>query len=431
MTAGMVIAGLLLLAIGFAAGRAMGGHQRQEPAEAPEPEQIPVRANDVLLRWFGAAHGALGVWLMDQAGAAVRCYLEVGLPAGEIHTVERRLLTNSALDADGVEHLDSGTLLLHARRGAITGLLLAETPRPQVLDRTRRDMHELLAGVWQGASVAAAAGEIPLETLPTMCQDLANRLEQLAGGGCFVAVLLRSGIRIFGSSRGVDRRFVGAQVEKASPLDRVAQGAVSSLITRESPIGDTVPDRRARREFSHLFPIQHEGTIVGVAAIAQTHDRELAGPPYAQLSAALREAGPRLANARHVWELQHSAVTDPLTGLANRRGLEDAMGRFGLTSGALVHGDFDKFKALNDALGHPAGDAALVHLARILKNQIRPTDLAARIGGEEFALWLPGASQALAMGIADRIRERARLARVVLAGNLVVSHGLVRRGQLA
>ncbi len=405
MTIGAMISGLLLVALAFAAGVAFG-RRRQAPAPDAPPDDHPLRINDAMLHWFGAAHEAVGTWLMEKGGVAVRCHLEAALPAGEILTVERRLLTFASVEGDGVEHLDSGTLLLHARRGSVAGMLLPETPKPQLLDRMREDMRELLVGLWQGASAPEPGAELPLQTLASICQDLANRLEHLAGSGCFVAVLLRSGVRVLGTSRSTDSRLVDVQVAKASPVDRVAQGAVPSLITRDNPVGEVVADRRERREFTHLFPIQHEGVIVGVAALAQLHDRELSGPVYAQLSAALREAGPRLANGRHVWELKRSAVTDPLTGLANRRGLEDAMGRFGLTGGALVYADLDRFKSLNDTLGHPAGDEALKHFARILKNQIRPTDLAARIGGEEFALWLPGAALNLAVGIAERIREQ-------------------------
>ena len=66
----------------------------------------------------------------------------------------------------------------------------------------------------------------------------------------------------------------------------------------------------------------------------------------------------------------------------------------------------DRFKALNDALGHPAGDAALVHFSRIIQGQIRAVDAAARIGGEEFAVWLPETELDSGARIAERIRIR-------------------------
>jgi diguanylate cyclase (GGDEF)-like protein len=60
---------------------------------------------------------------------------------------------------------------------------------------------------------------------------------------------------------------------------------------------------------------------------------------------------------------------------------------------------------LNDSLGHPAGDDALKHFAGLIRKHIRATDTAARIGGEEFALWLPGATITLGADIAERIRH--------------------------
>jgi diguanylate cyclase (GGDEF)-like protein len=68
--------------------------------------------------------------------------------------------------------------------------------------------------------------------------------------------------------------------------------------------------------------------------------------------------------------------------------------------------DIDHFKKINDTLGHPAGDAALVHFAHIIQSQIRGGDLAARIGGEEFAIWLPKADLETGARIAERIRIR-------------------------
>ena len=118
----------------------------------------------------------------------------------------------------------------------------------------------------------------------------------------------------------------------------------------------------------------------------------------------MRNAGPRIVRALELEKAGANAMSDPLTGLRNRRGLEDVMGRVGIQQASLIYCDIDKFKTLNDALGHPAGDAALVHFSRLLTEQIRGADTAARIGGEEFAVWLPGATLAYGARIADRIR---------------------------
>jgi diguanylate cyclase (GGDEF)-like protein len=66
----------------------------------------------------------------------------------------------------------------------------------------------------------------------------------------------------------------------------------------------------------------------------------------------------------------------------------------------------DRFKSLNDTHGHEAGDAALRHLAKLLRRGLRERDIAARMGGEEFALWLPET----ALGEAEEVAERIRFA---------------------
>jgi diguanylate cyclase (GGDEF)-like protein len=131
---------------------------------------------------------------------------------------------------------------------------------------------------------------------------------------------------------------------------------------------------------------------------------EPAGPARAELMEALANAGPRLARALIGERASRQARTDTLTGLANRRGLDEAMRHLTIREGALIYADLDRFKQLNDSLGHGAGDAALAHVARIIREQVRAGDTAARIGGEEFAVWLPQAKLGLGMRIAERIR---------------------------
>ena len=100
----------------------------------------------------------------------------------------------------------------------------------------------------------------------------------------------------------------------------------------------------------------------------------------------------------------------------------------GQSRGALVFADLDRFKTLNDTLGHPAGDAALVHFARILTEQIRGGDIAARAGGEEFAVWLPDTALETGMRIAERIRIKLGHHTVGVAGQELALERLVRRG---
>ena len=109
----------------------------------------------------------------------------------------------------------------------------------------------------------------------------------------------------------------------------------------------------------------------------------------AELESALRQAN-------------ETGSHDPLTGAFNRRGMHEAFAREAARARrngqplAMALIDLDDFKAVNDRHGHAAGDAALVHLTRVIAETLRPTDLCCRLGGEEFVLVMPGSTRAAA-----------------------------------
>jgi diguanylate cyclase (GGDEF)-like protein len=103
------------------------------------------------------------------------------------------------------------------------------------------------------------------------------------------------------------------------------------------------------------------------------------------------------------------AYRDALTGAANRRRLEDELAYQARVVGsgldvALVYLDLDRFKLVNDTLGHAVGDRVLVTVARALEQQVRSGDLVARLGGEEFVVVAPGMALADAREMAERLR---------------------------
>ena len=122
--------------------------------------------------------------------------------------------------------------------------------------------------------------------------------------------------------------------------------------------------------------------------------------PVCPNCAALAAENRRLA--RRVAELERQALVDPLTGLANRRALllalEKRIGRRARyrRPAALLYLDVDGLKAVNDGQGHEAGDALLVAVADRLARTSRSGDVAARVGGDEFALVLDNARLAQA-----------------------------------
>jgi diguanylate cyclase (GGDEF)-like protein len=136
----------------------------------------------------------------------------------------------------------------------------------------------------------------------------------------------------------------------------------------------------------------------------------------ANQAAGALHAGQMIDHARDV------ASHDGLTSLYNRRAfndfLERAVAREDRQGGhfALLLLDIDRFKKLNDTYGHPAGDAALRHTAQLLTHQLRKSDLAARFGGEEFAVLLASTDHAGAHHLAEKVRAEVEHGRLVYDG---------------
>jgi diguanylate cyclase (GGDEF)-like protein len=133
-----------------------------------------------------------------------------------------------------------------------------------------------------------------------------------------------------------------------------------------------------------------------------------------------------------VLQLRDAARTDSLTGLLNRRGfderfeLELARARRTYDPLTLVVADLDRFKDLNDAFGHPAGDAALAAVAETLATGSRSIDTVARIGGEEFALLLPNTDRFGAFEVAERLRRQVAGRTAADGHPLTMSFGVVQ-----
>jgi diguanylate cyclase (GGDEF)-like protein len=161
-----------------------------------------------------------------------------------------------------------------------------------------------------------------------------------------------------------------------------------------------------------VLPIVVDDRVLGAVAL------ERAGRPGARMLARTvavltqfaSSAALALRTAMLHAEVTRLATTDPLTGLANRRVFDENLAREIARSHrtsapvALVFVDVDHFKSVNDRYGHETGDEVLRHVGRALARTARAADVAARFGGEEFVLLLPGADAAAARHAAERIR---------------------------
>jgi diguanylate cyclase (GGDEF)-like protein len=155
-------------------------------------------------------------------------------------------------------------------------------------------------------------------------------------------------------------------------------------------------------------------TLTLCATLAHLRRQQLA---TRELSARVRLEDEQARSGELLLALDRLSNEDALTGLANRRrwdaGLAAACTAAREDGGpiALLLIDVDHFKLVNDRHGHAAGDATLRELATLLRGQVRDTDLAARIGGDELAVLLPGAELDRAVGLAERLRTGARALR--------------------
>ena len=186
-----------------------------------------------------------------------------------------------------------------------------------------------------------------------------------------------------------------------------------------------VSELRSREETRHvgqivLLPADAEDTAailldIGVDDVVETpiSDTELT----LRIDAVVRRTRQLERLRQTVRDGLRAAITDPLTGLYNRRYAEPHLVRLveeATTKGtnfAIMALDIDHFKEINDTHGHAAGDAILVGLGKALLGCVRPQDLVARIGGEEFLVAMPDTSPELAEAAAERLRRTIAVTR--------------------
>jgi diguanylate cyclase (GGDEF)-like protein len=170
------------------------------------------------------------------------------------------------------------------------------------------------------------------------------------------------------------------------------------------------------------FPMIAQGETLGVLSIGTHHGGGLSDTERQTMQTIAEQLSLALANLRLQETLRHQSLRDPLTGLFNRRYLDDALARETARMKrrgeplSVVIADLDHFKRFNDTHGHQGGDALLAEFGLLLASHARGEDIACRYGGEEFALILPGADVAVAEERANQIREAVKHLHIRLQG---------------
>ena len=156
-------------------------------------------------------------------------------------------------------------------------------------------------------------------------------------------------------------------------------------------------------------PLLVGGEVIGTVLVSYPDEPEASARQ--RIRETVAQAAPVLANLRNLAIAQLQAATDGLTGLPNRRAVQDTLNRMvaqsarGVSPLAALLLDLDHFKNINDTLGHDQGDEVLAAAAVALQSAVRDSDFVGRYGGEEFLLLLPETDKQAALEVAEKVRK--------------------------
>jgi len=188
----------------------------------------------------------------------------------------------------------------------------------------------------------------------------------------------------------------------------VVNDAATDSRFQDNPLVTGAPHIRFYAGASLVSPT---GEAIGTLCVIDDHQRGLSERQQQALQALARQVMAQLELRRLVSELETLSTTDGLTGIRNRRALDEKLVEEHQRSirtkapFSILLLDVDNFKSYNDDFGHQAGDAVLEDVARILQYTVRNYDMAARYGGEEFGVVLPNTEKRGALDLAERVRK--------------------------
>ncbi len=195
------------------------------------------------------------------------------------------------------------------------------------------------------------------------------------------------------------------------------------VLAAERPIADVLKDKQAvilahpstetmpfsLAPFASLMavPLLRESEVTGVLLVLDSRRHFFSFDDFKLLEIFGQHTSLAVTNALLHSEMERMVITDNLTGLYARRYLNQQV-QLSLEKdgfGSLILIDIDYFKKINDTYGHQMGDEVLIQVANLIKQNIRDSDIAARWGGEELAIYLPRVDTPTAANIAERIRK--------------------------
>jgi len=290
------------------------------------------------------------------------------------------------------------------------------------LEHQRQRLDQALRRIHQVARLSREINSLDLARIVAVCIEQLPALVEAKRASLYLYDAAGDRLILQGYSR--DHPVAGRVDLKDNPRTPMALAvrAGELLLIREFQEFERTADVTLDREFKDRYattsciivPLKGGGRVRGVLNLADkedggSFDQEIDLPVVEQIAELI---GASIYNVELYQEMERRAKTDPLTGLTNRRGVEEALARetdrsrrYGSRLTVLML-DVDQLKDINDQVGHPAGDAVLTSLAAILLETVRSVDVPGRWGGDEFIVVLPDTSGAQAEQLARRLQAR-------------------------
>lgn len=307
----------------------------------------------------------------------------------------------------------------------------------QVLTRQRERLDQALRRIRQVACLSREINSLDLDKIIAVCVQRLPSLVEACRASFYLYDAATDALILQDHSPGypiTDR--VSLQDSPRSPMAVAVRREELMLIGEFNEFqrqADVIIEREFREQYAThsciIVPVKGGGRVRGVLNLADKQgggrfDEEIDLPVVEQIAELV---GASIYNVELYQEMEHRAKTDPLTGLANRRALEEALTRESDRSRrygshlAVLMIDVDQLKVINDRVGHHAGDAILQNVAAVLAETVRSVDVPGRWAGDEFLVVLPDTSAPQAERLAQRLLERFREKPAIVAGQPIAS----------
>jgi diguanylate cyclase (GGDEF)-like protein len=286
----------------------------------------------------------------------------------------------------------------------VNGVVRSERRHARLVLERQLQMRRLVA-----TQTAIAVSDLDLDEAMAL---VAEEAAALTGAEGVVVELPDGDEMVYRAVAGTARDHLGLRLRIDETISGRALHEGSTLISLDTELDDRVDLDACRKVGARslvVVPLLYDGRARGILKVYSPRVRAFTGETAELLTALANVIGTALYRAELTQQLREQATSDELTGLRNRRAfyeqLELALRRARRSGNpvSVVALDLDGLKLLNDTKGHAAGDRLLVEATSHWSTSLRPADILARVGGDEFALVLEGADEETAAEVASRL----------------------------